>query len=125
MAGTRTGEPGTNELADLVGPFWSETKVCDALGVDAVALQARREAGTVLGLTTSDGERVYPVSQFDRQDGTVEVRPALVPFLSALRRFDAWAVAVLLHTPAPELDDQTPLDWVPQDGSPEALADLA
>lgn len=119
--------PDTNELAAVVGPFWTEGKVCDALSIDAQVLASRRESGTVLGLTTTtDGVWVYPVSQFHRRDdGTVEVKPPLVPFLQALRAFDAWTVAVILHTPAPELDDTTPLDWIRQDGSAETLSALA
>jgi hypothetical protein len=111
-----------NELAAMVGPLWSEGHVCDVLSVDVDEL----ETGTVLALTASDGGvRVYPVFQFHRRDGVVEVKPALVPFLRALRALDRWTVAVILHTPAPELDDTTPLDWVRRGGSAETLSALA
>jgi hypothetical protein len=125
MANTRTDEPGTNELANLVAPFWSEARVCNALGIKPVVLGQRRDAGTVLGLTTSDGVRVYPVNQFHRHDAAVDVRPALLPLLQTLRDFDPWTVAVLLNTPAPELDNQTPLNWVGRGGSPDLVSDLA
>ena len=84
-----TGEPvTTNEIAQVVGPCWSEPKVLAALGVTADTVASRREAGTILALPTADGARVYPVDQFRRHDGTVEVKPALLPLLRALRRFD-------------------------------------
>ena len=109
----------------MVGPTWSETKVLAALGVSAPTLTSWLDAGAILGLTTSDGARVYPLAQFQRHGGAVEVRPALLPVLRTLRGFDAWAVAVLLHTPAPELDDETPLGWLSKGGAPERLARLA
>jgi hypothetical protein len=120
-----SGAAGTDELVALVGPVWSQGRTCEALSVSGAALADLRKAGGVLGLTTADGALVYPVSQFHRRGGTVEVRPPLVPFLTALCRFDPWAVAVLLHTPSPELHGATPLDWVRDGGSTSLLADLA
>jgi hypothetical protein len=116
-----------NELADLVGPFWTSARTREALGVSSrQALDSRRRTGSVLGVKSTDGDRFYPVSQFHkRADGGIEVKPALVPFLRTLRGFDAWTVAVLLHTPAPELADLTPLDWVRHGKDPKALEDLA
>ncbi len=32
MASQGSIDPDVNELSDLTGPFWSEGKVCDALG---------------------------------------------------------------------------------------------
>jgi hypothetical protein len=104
---------------------WSQGRTCEALSVSRAELADFRRAGSVLGLTTADGDLVYPVSQFQRREGTVEVRPALVPFLRALRGFDPWAVAVLLHTPAPELDNATSLDWARDGADPATLAAYA
>lgn len=125
MPVTVEGQPA-NELADLVGPVWSESKACAALDASRDVLSARREAGTLLGLTTSDGTTVYPVFQFVRRtDGQVEVRPGLLAVMGPLRAFDPWAVAVLLHTPAPELGGSTPIQWDRDGGASEALGDLA
>lgn len=121
-----TGGPvDRNDLVEVVGPVWSEARAIAALDVSAGTASSMRDAGSLLGLRTSDGARVYPVAQFQRRDGTVEVKPALVPVLRALRGSDPWAVAVLLHTPAPELDGATPLGWLSDGGSPETLARLA
>lgn len=126
MVDTEHREAGDqNAIAAVVGPLWSETRVCQALGITTDALAALRAAGGVLSATTSDGVSVYPVSQFQRRDGAVEVRPDWVPLLQTLSRFDHWTVAVLLKTPAPELDDLTPLDWLRAGHDPEAVADLA
>ena len=119
------GRVAKNEIAEVVGACWSQNKVLTALGVTSEALAAWRSTGRILGLLTSDGARVYPVTQFQRREGAVEVRPALLPVLRALRGFDPWAVAVLLHTPAPELDDASPLGWLSDGGAPEVLARLA
>ena len=122
----KTSEPVANEIAALIGPFWTESKVCDVLGVAADELAVRRAEGTVLALTSTDGDTFYPVDQFQRRgDERLEVRAALVPLLRTLRSFDAWTVAVLLHTPAPELGGLTPLDWARQGGTEGTLADLA
>lgn len=125
MTGRQAEESKSNEIAHLVGPLWSEAKVCDALGVDATTLATRRKAGTVLAPTTQDGIRVYPVFQFHQTAGIVEVRLALTKFLTALRCFDPWAVAVLVNTPAPELLDRTPLEWLRTCGDPKVLSGLA
>jgi hypothetical protein len=114
-----------NEIATLVGPVWSETKVVESLDVTRAALRQMRVDGFVLGLTTLEGDTFFPVAQFENRDGAVRVKVALQPLFSALRSHDPWAVAVLLHTPAPELDDLTPLSWLAGGGAPDTLASLA
>ena len=120
-------DQGRNELVALLGPFWSAGKTRQALGLKTrQALNERRRAGTVLGLRTSDGEIVYPVSQFMRHDAGVQVRPALVGLFRTLREHDPWAVATLLHAAAPELGGQTPLERARLAGADEdVLLDLA
>lgn len=120
------GDAEPNELAAQVGPFWSAAKVKEALRVPTrQALESRRKNGTLLGVKTSDGKIIYPLSQFRRSNGTVEVKPGLKPLLSALRDQPAWSVAVLLSIPAAELDGLSPLDWERQGGDPARMADLA
>jgi hypothetical protein len=122
---SRTGGPVDNDLVDLVGPFWSEAKVCTELSVMADTLAVWRAEGAILGPVTADSEPVYPVAQFHRHSGFVEVRPGLLPLLHTLRDYDSWAVAVLLNTAAPELGGVTTLEWVRDDGDLTALADYA
>lgn len=45
--------------------------------------------------------------------------------MMVLRDHDPWTIAVLNHTPAPELDDLTPLDWVREGRDAQALVDYA
>lgn len=116
-----------NELAALLGPFWSEGRVRDALGCESTeALDRLAAEGALLVLTSSDGDLFCPLFQFRRvADGTVEVRPALLPVLRTLRAFDPWAVATLLRTPAAEFDGQTPLERAREDSSRPDLATFA
>lgn len=95
------------------------------MGVTGDILASQQEAGEVLGLVTRDGTTVYPVFQFWRRDDRVEVKTALVPMFQTLRAFDGWAVAVLVQTPSPELNGETPLDWVRRGHERDALSDLA
>ena len=117
--------PQSNEIGALVGPFLSDARVSELLRLPVDQLASRQQAGEILGLVTSDGVTVYPVWQFRWRNGRVEVKPALVPVLQTLQRFDVWTVAVLLHTPSPELDGLTPLDWLRRGNQPETVADLA
>lgn len=116
-----------NELAALLGPFWTGKKVREALGISTrQALDSRRRNGSVLALKSSDGDLFYPVFQFQRRaDGHVEVKPGLLPVLRALRHFDPWTVGVLLRIPSPELGGLTPVDWVRRGKPTEALVGLA
>ena len=79
----------------------------------------------LLAPVSSDGVTVYPVWQFHRRDGVVGVKPSLPPVLNALRPLDGWTVAVLLHTPATELNGSTPLDWLAGGGHRQAVLLLA
>lgn len=97
-----------NDLAEVVGPCWSEARVLSSLGATVETVSSWIEAGAIHALTTADGDRLYPVAQFQRRGGVVEVKPGLRPVFEALRDFHPWTVAVLLHTAAPELDDATP-----------------
>lgn len=111
-----------SDLAAAVGPCWSEAKTAAALAVSVESLAALRTAGGVLGLETADGVWVYPIDQFRTGGGRVEVKPDLLPVFHALRGHDPWAVAVLLHTPAPELGGATPLDLLTVGRDLEVLA---
>ena len=117
---------GRSEMGDLVGPFWTEGKTIEALGVESRdVLAGMRGARTLLGMEGADGDCFYPVIQFETRDGAVWVKPALIQFFTALRDRDPWTVGVLLHTPAPELDGLTPAIWVRQELDVDTLVDYA
>jgi hypothetical protein len=109
----RDPDAAPNELADLLGPFWSADRARKALAATETELADLRRDGRLLGVASADGHgRVfYPIAQFENHGGRTRVRPALQRFFAALRAHDAWTVGVLMHTPAPELGDLTPLQW--------------
>lgn len=123
---TATRAIADSALVDTIGSSWSSTKLRAELGgVSRQALNQRVRRGTLLGLPTGDGVTVYPVFQFHRRGGRVEVLPGLQPIVKALSDQSAWSVAVLLNTAAPELDGATPVEWERRGGDADRLAELA
>jgi hypothetical protein len=120
------GGPDRNELAGLLAPYWTASRTAQALGgLARSTMTERRRTGSLLGLRTTDGDFFYPIAQFETHGGKVRVKPALRTFFMTLRAHDRWAVGVMLHTPAPELDGLTPLAWAGQRRDPEVLAGYA
>jgi hypothetical protein len=115
-----------SELADLLAPFWTAQRAQAALGISRQAMADRRKTGAILALKAADTDTYfYPVAQFETKDGAVRVKPMLRRFLMTLRHREPWTVGVLLHTPAPELENRTPLDWVRRHGDEGTLLDYA
>lgn len=113
-------------LVDTVGPSWSTKKVRDELGgVSSQAVHQRVARGTLWALPTSDGSRVFPTFQFVRRNGTLQTKSKLQAMFKILEGQDPWQVAVLLNTPAAELDGISPVDWEKQGGSVVDLERLA
>lgn len=126
LLGLRSPDGEANRLADTVGPFWTSETVMRALTIPTrQALHSRIRSGSLLAVKTSDGKLLFPLSQFVRTRGTVRVRPGLQTVFRTLRREDPWAVALLLHTPAEELQGRTPLEWAAAAGPDAALGELA
>jgi hypothetical protein len=113
-------------LVAHLAPFWSSAKVRDELGVSTrQALASRIASGSVLALRTADGRLLFPVFQFVRTANGVRVRDGLSALFSELREFDPWSVALMAVSPAPELDDQSPLQWLRDGHAADAVASLA
>lgn len=112
-----------NELAEVVGPVWSAARTADALGLAVADLEGACRRGDLLGLPTADGDCVFPVLQFQRRaDGSVHMQPDVARLVQTLLGQPAWAIAVLLVTPAPELEDLSPVDWIGAGGRRDVLA---
>lgn len=123
---TATHAIADSALVDTVGPSWSASRLRTELGgVSRQALNQRVKRGTLLGLPTGDGVTVYPVFQFYRRGGRVEVLPGVQAILKELVDQSAWSVAVLLNTAAPELEGATPVEWERRGGEADRLAELA
>lgn len=113
-------------LVDTVGPSWSSAKLRAELGdVTRQALHQRVQRGTLLALPTREGMSVYPVFQFIRRGGRIEVPAGLRAMFKVLQGQDPWTVAVALRTEAPELGGATPVEWENRGGDASALEELA
>ncbi|WP_395656524.1 hypothetical protein [Nocardioides sp.] len=112
------------KLADLLAPYWSAPRTLQELGITAGEMRQRLADGSVLAVATYGGTLFFPIWQFERHpDGGVEVKPGLITIMQTLRTVieDGWMVGTLLRTPAPELDDLTPEQWVDADREPATL----
>jgi len=119
-----------NPMVALLAPFWSSRRLQAGLGASRQAMDSRMKAGTLLGLKTGEGALVFPVFQFVREpSGQLRVRPGVVAMLQEARRstgWQPWSFAVLLRTPAPELEGLTPCEWMRDAGRDQsALPKLA
>lgn len=113
--------PADNPLAARIGPVWSSARARQALGLNSrQALSSRRANGTVLGITTTDGQVYYPLFQFRRVGEAVEVHPNLIPVLKVLRDVDAWTVAAMLQSTDPDLGVSA-TEWATSDRDQEPL----
>jgi hypothetical protein len=108
----RVIDPDRSELADLVAPLWTAEHTRQVLGLSRATMLERRKSGSLLALKSTDDDFFYPVDQFEKHGEKVRVKPALRRFFMVLRDRDPWTIATLLHTPTPELDNLTPLEWV-------------
>lgn len=113
-------------LVDAVGPSWSTKKVRAELGdISAQAVHQRVDRGTLWALPTSDGATAFPTFQFVRRNNHLGTKPGLRAMFKILRGQDPWTVAVLMQTPADELEGMSPVEWERDGGSTEALEHLA
>lgn len=118
-----TGQPSA--LSEKVGPFYDAGGLSTWLGVSTQEIQARCQAGTIIGCLTAEGEITYPVWQF-RDDG--ELLPGLPAILKVLKSgiSDAWTWALWLQSAVPdELDGKTVTEWLREGGDVEPALGLA
>ncbi|WP_247090120.1 hypothetical protein [Ornithinimicrobium sp. F0845] len=117
--------PAQNPLAARIGPVWRSARAREALGLNSrQALNSRRVNGSVLGITTTEGQVYYPLFQFRRHDDKVEVHPHLVPVLKILRDVDSWTVAAMLQSTDPDLGVSV-IEWATSDRDQQQLRQWA
>jgi len=105
-----------NSMVELLKPFWSSAKLQQEFKASRQALDSRMRVGSLLGLKTGDGQLVFPVFEFIRDTkGALKVRSGVIEMLKIVRNsegYEPWMFATLLRTPAPELEDLTPIEWM-------------
>jgi hypothetical protein len=115
-------EVETNEMADLIGPFYDTKGVCAVLGISRQAVSDRRQSRqSLLAMKTSDDEWIHPVFQFSGH----EIRPSLRGVLRMLKTIDSWTVGVWLRTSMPSLNGMSPEAWLSAGDDAEVIKRLA
>jgi hypothetical protein len=113
-------------LADLIASFYTQERVEELLGLTAEQVEEQCAAGLLLCLEPSDGgSRFYPTWIFETKDGQVRVKPDFQAVITALKDRSHWTTAVILRTPAHELEDMTPEEWVRERGDLDRLRSYA
>lgn len=117
--------PAPSDWDDLLGPFYSTSRVAKLLGdVSRQAVAERRERRTLLGLRTEDGSYVYPTFQFDAHNdvlsGLAEVLQCFDP-----KDVDEWTVAGWLVAPQRSLRGRSVIDALPSNEIRQDVVDLA
>lgn len=110
-------------LVELVGPVCATGQAVAWLGVSRQALNKAVGERRVVAVRSSDGKWFYPTWQFSRTGvGSDKIAPVLDRLRSTMD--EAAAAAWFIH-PNPQLDGQTPVEWMAADGSREALYSAA
>lgn len=114
-----TSLPTVNVLDEKVGPFRDTTNMQKFLGLTRQGVDQRVTAGTLLCVRSSDGHRMFPDFQFDKNRQSL---PHLREVLDALHsdRKNAWGAALWLAQPDDDLGGRTPAD-VLRDGADIAV----
>lgn len=117
--------PEPSRWDDLLGPFYTTSKVAEILGgVSRQAIADRRERQTLLALRTADGTLVYPTFQFGEHN---EILAGLPEVLRCFRGsgIDDWSLAGWLVSKLRPLDGRSAVDWLRLGRDPEPVLRLA
>jgi hypothetical protein len=101
------------QLLNAEGGTLSSQEVAGALKITRQAVDKRRQAGRLIGLSTGRRGYAYPAWQFDPQGGTL---PGLEAVLDDLRDHDPWMQLAFMLNPNAYLDDRTPLEMLRRGG---------
>ncbi len=117
--------PSPSDWDEMLGPFYSTSKVAQLLGnISRQAVAERRDRHTLLALRTVDGSYVYPVFQFDAHN---EVLPGLAMVLQCFdpKDADAWTVAGWLVASQRPLSGRSVIEALVSSRSYEKVVELA
>jgi len=96
-------------------------RVAEVLGISPQAVNKRRAAQKLLGLSFSRRGYLYPAWQFDSLHG---ILPGLEDTLLALHDHDEWTQNIFFVTPNSRLGDRRPVDLL-REGQPAGVLDAA
>ncbi len=105
-AARAAGIEARDQLLNAQGGSLPVERVAKYLGLTRQAVDKRRKANKLIGLSVGRHGYLYPSWQFSR-NGTV---PGLEDVLGALYRHDPWSQAIFLLSPNDRLDGMTPLE---------------
>ncbi|MEA2525415.1 MAG: hypothetical protein QOF33_3601 [Thermomicrobiales bacterium] len=101
----RRGREARQELLAAEGGVMIGAEVAKLLGLSRQAVDKRRRAGRLLGLSIGRRGFLYPTWQFTESG----VLPGLEEVLEDLSDHDSWMQLVFMLTPDAWLDEETPL----------------
>ncbi|RBA38524.1 hypothetical protein DQ226_04470 [Dietzia maris] len=109
-------------LTAKIGPFYSTASMAEVLDISLTETISRLEAREVLGAQLEDGAWVCPTWQFTNN----QVRPEFLWLWRALiTSADAWTALLWICAPHPDLDDQSPRQWIENEQPAERAETLA
>lgn len=109
-------------LDSKIGPFHTPASMAEVLGISLAETMRQLEAGEVLGAQLEDGTWVCPTWQLTNS----QVRPEfLCLWRELITRADAWTALLWICTPHPDLDGQSPRQWIENEQPAELAQTLA
>ena len=102
------GIEARNQLLNENGGTLTAEGAAGVLGISRQAVEKRRSAGNLLGLTTGRHGYRYPAWQFTRSG----VLPGLEDILRALAPYDPWMQAAFFLGSNPRLKGKSPLEML-------------
>ena len=117
--------PSPSEWDEVLGPFYSTSRVTGLLGnVSRQAVADRRRRGTLLGLRTADGAWVYPTFQFGPKSEVLAGLPAVLQCF-AESAADDWTLAAWLVAPQRGLGGASIVGWLASGKAVDKVLPLA
>jgi hypothetical protein len=102
-----------------VGPFYDAHGLMMWFGVTRHVLEGRTQAGTILSVSTREGDLLYPTFQFGPAGEALPHLAEIVRMLEPVTD-DNWDKAIWLNTPTPTFDGRTAADSL-RDGDAELV----
>ncbi|TCJ72787.1 UNVERIFIED_ORG: uncharacterized protein DUF2384 [Dietzia maris] len=121
-------QPARHDLDDAIGPFYDTTGLRNWTGNSRQAIDGNRKRNSLIACQLEGRDWVYPTWQFDDAGSP---RRDFVAIWRTLRgpanrpNADPWTCALWMRSPHPDLDDQTPVDWLSSGGEIETVDALA